>query len=157
MSDGRITFDLLNMLGLEEKNGKVYDADLNTYLIFNGGFLVLGPTTILHKRDIKFDPIRNMKLTEYLLNVLFQKESNDNSLYVYSFGLNDHINPVTLLKTFQCVVVTNKGEFGSDMFYNCNLAYIQCMYKITGTPAPPDIHSYDYSEKELYERIKNKK
>lgn len=157
MSDGRITFDLLNMLGLEEKNGKVYDADLNTYLIFNGGFLVLGPTTILHKRDIKFDPIRNMKLTEYLLNVLFQKESNDNGLYVYSFGLNDHINPVTLLKTFQCVVVTNKGEFGSDMFYNCNLAYIQCMYKITGTPAPPDIHSYDYSEKELYERIKNKK
>lgn len=156
MGNEHITFDLLNMLGLEENNGKVYDTDLNTYLIFNGGFLILGPTAILHKRDTKFDPIRNVKLTEYLLNILFQKESSDNGLYVYSFGLNDNINPVNMLKTFQCVVVTNKGEFSSDLFYNCNLAYIHCMYEITGTPAL-DLHFYDYSEKELYERIKNKK
>lgn len=156
MDETNIVFDLLNMLGLEENNGKVYDADLGTYLIFNGGFLILGKTAILHKRDVKFDPLHNVKLTEYLMNILFQKEFNDNGLYVYSFGLNDNVNPVTLLKTFQCIVVTDRGEFGSDLFYNCNLAYIQCMYKITGRPYQ-DLHFYDYSEKELYERIKNKK
>lgn len=156
MDENRIIFDLLNMLGLEEKDGKVFDTDTMTFLIFNGGFLTVGPTTILHRRDVRFDPIHNMKLTEYLMNVLFTKEAQENGLYVYSFGLNDHVNPVTLLKTFQCVVITNNGEVKSDIYYNCNLAYIDCMYRITGTPNY-DMHMADYKESELYERLKNKK
>ena len=156
MDENRIIFDLLNMLGLEEKDGKVLDTDTRSFLVFNGGFLTVGPTAILHRRDNRFDPIHNIKLTEYLMNVLFAKEAQENDLYVYSFGLNDNINPVTLLKTFQCVVVTNNGEIMSDLYYNSNLAYIHCMYKITETPIY-DIHTVDYKESELIERMKNKK
>lgn len=154
--DNQVIYDLLNMLGLEERDGKVFDTDTGSFLIFNGGFLILNQTTIIHRRDTKFDPIHNLKLTEYLLNVLFKKEAQDNGLYVYSFGLNDNINPVTLLKTFQCVVTTNQSEIRSDLFYNCNLAYIHCMYRITGFPMNT-LHMYDYKESEMLERIQKKK
>lgn len=156
MMDNRIIYDLLTMLGLEEREGKIYDSDLESFLIFNGGFLILNETSIIHRRDIKFDPVHNVKLTEYLLNVFFKKEEQDNGLYIYSFGLTDYINPVTLLKTFQGVVTSNQSEIRSDFFYNCNLAYIHCMYLISGFPSE-DIHMYDYTEKDMYERMQKKK
>lgn len=90
------------------------------------------------------------------MNVLFAKEAKENGTYVYSFGLNDSTNPVTLLKTFQCIIITDKGEYKSDLYYNCNLAYIHCIYLLTETFFP-DIHCLDYKESDLYERMKNKK
>lgn len=155
MDNDRIIFDIMNMLGLEERQGRVYDQDTDSFLIYNGGFLTVGPTITLHKKDTRFDPIHNVKLTEYLMNVLFSKETRDNGMYVYSFGLSDYTNPVTLLKTFVCNITTNNGTIMSESYYNCNLAYIDCMYQISNT-FKTDLHYADYTEKELFERMNKK-
>lgn len=151
-----LILNLFSILGLEPKDGKVYDTDRNAFLIFHGGNLIISNTIIKHKRDVEFDPLSNTKLAEYLLTVLFAKEGQDNGLFVLTYGLEDIILPYDKIKVFRCSVSTNNGNLLSDRYYNPSLAYIDIMYMLTGMPKP-NLHMWDYTKQHVLERMAKKK
>lgn len=142
---------VFNILGLELRNNKVFDVDNNSFLLYKGGFLIYGPTAIIHKKDTVLDILHNYKLTEYLLQVLLAKELKENSLYVQSYGLEVTAAP---LKQYYLCAVTNKGNFESAKYFNSNLAIIEFMYYIAGLDAYSLRSEYDYTMEEAIERLK---
>lgn len=152
MNIDNLYFDVFNILGLELRDNKIFDTDRNSFLLYKSGFLIYGPTNIIHKKDTVFDIIHNYKLTEYLLQVLLSKEYEENGLYVQSYGLE---STQTLPKIYTMYAVTNKGTFESSKYYNSNLAIIDFMYFIAGLDSSL-IHEYDYTKEESLDRINNK-
>ena len=75
--------EVLNIIGLSVDRGKIFDIDKGQYLLFNGKFIYVEDSSLLiHKNDIKFNIINNVKLANYLLTVLIQKEAEENGIYV---------------------------------------------------------------------------
>lgn len=151
--------NLLNVLGLQIKDNKIYDQDSFTYLVYNEGYLY--PINIIgminHKKDTEFDPISNAKLAKYLFNMLLTKESEDNDLYVNSFG---SAPSQSTPPKYRLEVSTNNGHFASGYYYLESLQYIEMMFQITGSPIPVSIAQFDkapLTSEELEELKKNKK
>lgn len=146
--------NLANVLGLQiMPDGKVYDADTFTYLVYNGGYLycsLYNRAVIHHKKDTEFDPIRNAKLVKYLFNMLLNKEAEDNSLYVNSYGSSPQLqtNPTK----YRLEVSTSNGHFESGYYFLESLQYIEMMFIITGTPIPINIHDLDLTKEQIFEK-----
>ena len=145
-------FDVFNILGLELRDNKVFDIDKNSFLLYKGGFLIYGPTAIIHKRDTIFDCLHNYKLTEYLLQVLLSKEQEENGFYVQSYGIE---STTSLPKIYTMYAITSKGAYESLHYYNSNLAIIDFMYSIVGLNTQ-SLHEYDYTKEEAIDRINNR-
>ena len=144
MTDKEILLNnLLNVLGLQIKDNKIYDQDNFTFLVYNGGYLYPANTIgmINHKKDIEFDPIANAKLAKYLFNMLLTKETEDNDLYVNSFGSAPSVTAVP--PKYRLEVSTKGGHFNSEYYYMESLQYIEMMFQITGSPIPVSIAQFD--------------
>lgn len=143
--------DLLNILGLQTKDNRIYDTDTFTFLVYNGGFLYIPSSAgaIQHKKDTEFNPVKNIKLSKYLFNMLLTKESEDNSLYVNSFGSAPQSS--NMPTKYRLEVSTNNGHFQSDYYFLESLQYIQMMFMITGTPLPLDLKQFDFTREQILE------
>lgn len=150
-----IITDLLNILGLQPKDNKIYDTDAFTFLVYNGGYLYIPNSAgaIQHKKDTEFNPIANVKLAKYLFNMLLTKEAEDNSLYVNSFGSAPQSSSAMPVK-YRLEVSTNNGHFQSDYYFLESLQYIQVMFMITGTPVPVDLKQFDMTKDQILEKSK---
>lgn len=133
---------LLNILGLQIKDNKIYDQDSFTFLVYNGGYLYpYGASGLIqHKKDIEFNPLDNVKLSKYLFNVLLTKESEDNDLYVNTYGSSS--NGATPPK-YRLELSTSGGHFYSSYYYKESLQYVEMMFQITGSPIPVNISIFD--------------
>lgn len=149
--------EILNILGLEVRNGRIFDLDKGQYLIFNGNYIYTDNSVIIHRRDIKLNLLTNNKLVEYFLNVLFQKEAEENGFYVQMMSLVDHPNnnPPYLKRAIN--IITTMGTYQSDYFFNCCLSYIHMMYLVSGTPLTFDLHQYDLTREQVFELYGDKK
>lgn len=154
--------DLLNILGLYIKeDGRIYDEDTMSCLIYNGGYLYLNKSnsysTLMHKNDCIFNPISNNKLAKYLFTILLKKESDDNGLYVRSMSSSPHPDKDALeYAPYRIDLYTNKGDFCSEYFYMESLQYINLMYIITGTPLLYNLKKFDLTKDEIKD-LRNKK
>ena len=60
--------EVLNIIGLSVDRGKIFDIDKGQYLLFNGKFIYVEDSSLLiHKNDIKFNIINNVKLYIFLI------------------------------------------------------------------------------------------
>lgn len=144
MTDMEILINsLLNVLGLQIKDNKIYDQDSFTFLVYNGGYLSPIDTSAIihHKKDNIFNPVENAKLAKYLFNVLLKKESEDNDLYINSYGSSPQSN--TLPTKFRLEVSASSGHFTSDYYYMEALQYIEMIFQLTGSPIPVSIKQFD--------------
>lgn len=153
MTEEQLYYEILNMLGLEIIQGRIYDSDAGSFLIYNGGFLYTNDSVIIHKKDTIFNPLYNNKLAEYLLNVLFEKEKQDNGLYVKLFGSNE--GQRCGLRTISLSIITNKMNITTGYFYNYCLACIHAMY-ILADMFVPNLSAFDYTPEMLTTTKKGK-
>lgn len=156
--------EIVNMLGLEIlTDGKIYDVDKFTHLIYNGGGLYTNISgthisPLVHRRDSLFDPINDGRLSKYLLQVLLSKEQEDNDLYVITQCSNTiPVANIPKIYKFRGELTTNNGDFKSDYYYRDSLQYIDLMYKLTGTPMTVNLHSVDYTEEQMEEIVRKRK
>lgn len=157
--------EIINMLGLEIlTDGKIYDIDKFSHLIYNGGGLYTNISgthisPLVHRRDSLFDPVNDGKLSRYLLQVLLSKEQEDNDLYVITqcSSMQPIFNNPSKIYKVRGELTTNNGKFVSDYYYRDSLQYIDLMYKLTGTPMTVNLHTIDYTEEQMEEIIKRRK
>lgn len=141
--------EVLNILGLqvEPTTGRIFDSDKMVFLTFNNNYIYTDTSLIIHKRDIKFDMFGNMKLAEYLFNVLLKKESEENGLYVQMVSFLEDTSSDYIKRALY--VRSSAGEFQSKYYYNICLAYINLVYLISGTPMSFELKSFDYTLPQL--------
>ena len=148
--------DILNILGLSDLNGRVFDTDTGSYLIFNGAYIVTQNAMIRHKQDTLFDIFTNIKLDEYLLNVLLKKEEIENGLYVKMITTDEVMNYSLSFLQRGIVVHSSVGEFRSGIYFNYCLACIEMMFLLSGTPLSYDLHSIDFTKEYIKATYNNK-
>ena len=166
MTIAELEREVLNILGLCIQNGKIFDIDKGQYLLFNGKFIYMQDSTILiHKNDIKFNIINNVKLANYLLNVLIQKESEENGTYVKTISIGEAGNPllgfvkrnIIVQLQFQCNDGIVTETLVGDYYFNLCISYISMIYKLSGTPLSFNLSDFDYTEQELIDMQSKRK
>lgn len=145
--------DVLNVLGLTILNGKVYDTDKCQYLIFNGSYIIVPQSLIHHRKDVMLDILVNNKLVEYLMNVMIQKETEDNGLYMQVLSTEELPNPRVAFNKRRLIAKTNKGEFATAYYYNYCLCCIDLIFKIAQYPAI-NLHTFDYTDEYIEDKVK---
>lgn len=146
--------ELLNIIGLGVKQGKLFDTDNSKYLTLSGKFIFIRELTpIIHKGDIEFDPLHNKKIAEYLLNVLICKEKEDNGLYIRMMYVNESFDPKNphLITKKSLVIKTDTETIETHKYYNYCLACIEMIYLISGTPLMLDINAIDFTKEQVEE------
>lgn len=152
--------DILNMVGLDIKQGKIYDIDKMAYLIYNDGFLFIDDQSqLIHRKDNIFDPIGNVKLIKYIFEVFLNKEREDNGVYVLTLASAPYPDRVPNKPTkYRLETVTTRGaEYFSDYYFLESLQYIQSIYVMSGAPIPIDLHLLDYTRDQMEEMYNSKR
>lgn len=146
-----VYIEMLNMLGLTIRNGKVYDNDNMSFLLYKGNYICTRDCPVIHRKDTILD-ISNIKLMEYLANVLFTKEANENGLFVSIMATTE--SKPTLEHPYikrGVELKTNQGDFVTDQYYNYSLAIINLFYLVSGMPLAYNLHQFDYTEAQMKE------
>lgn len=145
--------DILNVIGLSIENGRLYDTDKCQYLIFNGNYIIVQDSIIHHRRDVVLDILTNNKLTEYLMNVMIQKETEDNGLYLQVLSTDEEQYPkIPPFSKRRLVAKTNKGEYYTEYYYNYCLCCIDLIFNIAQFPVI-NLHTFDYSDEYIKEKV----
>lgn len=154
-----IDFEILNILGLsvDSSTGRIFDVDKGVFLIFNNNYVYTEDSLIIHKGDVAFDIMGNPKLAEYLMNVLLQKESEENGLYAQMILLLEDFNstPPYTKRALDLKTGTNIN-IQTQYYYNTCLAYIEMIYLISGIPISIDLHTFDYTIQQLEKMYKGR-
>lgn len=157
--------EVLNIIGLSVDRGKIFDIDKGQYLLFNGKFIYVEDSSLLiHKNDIKFNIINNVKLANYLLTVLIQKEAEENGIYVKLISTGEVPSSIPSLPFCNKHNISIQLQFYnsdlnrqisetlfSDYYYNLCLAYIQMIYQISCTPLSVKLSDFDYTDDDIIE------
>ena len=152
MTEQELNYELLLLLGCGIENGKIYDYDTQQYLIYNGNYITTPDTLIVHKRDVRFDPLRNSKLAEYLVNVMINKEAQENGLYVTVMSTvdNPESNPPCIGRAI--TLTTNHGTIVTGYYYNYCIACIELIHRLAQVPTDFSfLRSFDYTKSQLLE------
>ena len=118
MTEQELNNEILLLLGCGVENGRLFDYDTKQYLIFNGNYITTPDSVIVHKRDVRFEPLRNSKLAEYLLNVMLNKEAVENGLYVTVMSVVDNPESISPCIGKGLSLSTNMGIINTSYYYN---------------------------------------
>ena len=152
MTEQELSYELLLLLGCGIENGKIFDYDTNQYLIYNGNYITTPDSLIVHKRDVRFEPLRNNKLAEYLVNVMINKEANENGLYATVMSTIDNPESIPPCIGRGLTLVTNHGTFTTGYYYNFCIACIDLIYQLAQVPTNISyLRSFDYTKDQLLE------
>lgn len=158
MTEQELNREILLLLGCGIENGKIFDYDAKQYLIYNGNYITTPESPIVHKKDVRFEPLRNSKLAEYLVNVMIAKESRENNLYVTVKSTVDNPESVSPCIGKGIVLVTNKGTFNTAYYYNYCLACIDLIHQIAQVPSIYGyLRCFDYTKDQLLLSYNNSK
>lgn len=152
MTEQELYTEILMLLGCGIQSGRVFDFDTRQYLIYNGNYITTPESLIIHKRDVQFDPLKNSKLCEYLVNVVIQKESKENGLYVQAMHTIENPESIPPCIGRGILLVTNNGTITTEYYYNYCLACIDLIHRICQVPTPAGyLRSFDYTKSQLLE------
>lgn len=160
MNETDLNTNILMLLGCGVENGRLFDYDTGQYLIFNGNYITTPESVIVHKRDVRFDPLRNSKLCEYLVNVMIAKETNENGLYVTVMSTEDNPNSIPPCIGKKIILVTNRGNYVTEYYYNYCLACIDLIHLLAQVPVQKGyLRNFDYTKDQLIKmyELKNKR
>ena len=96
---------------------------------FNDRVLKFNPNgfTLVHKGEIKFDPLNNFKQAQTLFSIFLQFQEQDEGLYTQMFY--DEKNTEDKTRIF---MRTNLGNFVSQYYYNISLGYLELILVMSG-------------------------
>ena len=157
MTEQELNREILLLLGCGIEYGRVYDYDMKQYLIYNGNYITTPESLIVHKRDVRFEPLRNSKLCEYLINVMINKETTENGLYVTVMSVTENPESVAPCIGRGIMLVTNHGTFNTEYYYNYCLACIDIIHKIAQVPTTVGyLRGFDYTKDQLLAMYESK-
>lgn len=157
--------ELLNILGLCIDKGRIFDIDTGQYLLLDGKLIYDQDSALLiHKNDIRFNPLGNTQLTSYLLNVALQKDAQENGTYAKVISINEFPNrnpahgfakrSVSLQLEFHTNMKPYNQMMHTGYYYNLCLAYIEMIYKVSCVPLSFNLYEMDYTEENMIEQAK---
>lgn len=156
LTNGKILFDdiyemyyhLFSEIGLAINSDQyLYDQDSMTLLRYKDNFIkaTVQPIEIYSgKNDIVFDPVRNYNLMVNLFGYFISKESNSIEGDKIRF-ISQYIDDNQTKDKQRLVVKTANGDFASQFYYNIYLAYIECIFLLSGN-FTPDLGNFDFVE-----------
>lgn len=157
MTESELNMSILMLLGCGIENGRLFDYDTMQYLIYNGSYITTPESIIVHKRDVRFEPLRNSKLCEYLVNVMISKETSENGLYVTVMSTLDNPNSTPPCIGKKIMLVTNHGNFDTEYYYNYCLACIDLIHRLAQVPTPKGyLRRFDYTKEQLLKMYDSK-
>ena len=141
--------DLLNINHLYNIILTCVDMKINNMIIksqtthgeisFNDKILKYNPNgfTLVHKGEIKFDPLNNFKQAQQLFSIFLQFQEEDEELYTQIFY--DEKNSEDKTRIF---IRTNIGNFASKYYYNISLGYLELILVLSGIMID-DLYKFD--------------
>ena len=83
--------------------------------------------TLVHKGEVRFDPLDNFKQAQQLFSIFLQFQEEDEGLYTQMFYDEKNLEGKTRI-----FVRTNLGNFISQYYYNISLGYIELILAMSG-------------------------
>lgn len=147
---------LLTCVDMKVNNITVVSQTTRGEISFNDRILKYNPNgfTLVHKGEIKFDPLNNFKQSQILFSVFLQLQEEDGELYTKM--IYDERNPEE--KT-RIVVKTDTNIITSNYYYNISLGYIELILTLSGImvenlfeldSAPPDVEEKKIRRQPLF-------
>ena len=86
--------------------------------------------TLVHKGEVKFDPLMNFKQAQQLFSIFLQLQEEDEDLYTQIFYDEKNLEDKTRI-----YMKTNIGDFASQYYYNISLGYLELILLLSGITA----------------------
>ena len=120
---------ILNCVDMRIDNITVVSQTTRGDVSFNDKVLKYNPNgwTLIHRGEIKFDPLNNFKQAQQLFSIFLQIQEHEEGFYTQMFY--DEKN--TLGQT-RIVIRTGREVYTSQFYYNISLGYIELMMSISG-------------------------
>lgn len=122
---------ILNCVDMKINNITVVSQTTRGEVSFNDRVLKYNPNgwTLVHKGEIKFDPLNNFKQAQQLFSIFLQIQEHEEGFYTQMFYDEKNYEDKTRI-----VVRTgyDNGIYASQYYYNISLGYIELMLAISG-------------------------
>lgn len=147
---------LLTCVDMKINNITVVSQTTKGEIAFNERILKYNPNgfTLVHKGEIKFDPLNNFKQAQILFSVFLQMQEEEEGLYTQMLYDEKNFEDKTRI-----VVRTNQNNFISKFYYNISLGYIELILALSGImvenllefdSAPPDVEEKKTRRRPLF-------
>lgn len=132
---------ILNCVDMKINNITVVSQTTRGEISFNDRILKFNPNgwTLVHKGEIKFDPLNNFKQAQQLFSIFLQLQEHEEGLYTQMFYDEKNVEEKTRI-----VVRTDIGVYASQFYYNISLGYIELMMTISGIVID-NLNEFDFS------------
>lgn len=120
---------VLTCVDMKINNITVVSQTTKGDISFNDRVLKYNPNgfTLVHKGEVKFDPLNNFKQAQQLMSIFLQMQEQEEGLYTQMFY--DEKNSEDKTRIF---MRTNLGNFASQYYYNISLGYIELIFALSG-------------------------
>ena len=124
---------VLACVDMKINNITIYSQTTRGEISFNDRILKYNPNgfTLVHKGEVKFDPLINFKQAQQLFSIFLQLQEEDEGLYTQMFY--DEKDPSG--EKTRIMVRTNLGNFASQYYYNISLGYLELIFVLSGINA----------------------
>lgn len=142
-------YDLFTEIGLGiNGDSYLYDQDSGVPILFKEKYIkasVNGSPIYAGRNDIVFDPANNYGLISHLFGYFLDKAQNSEDGDTLGGYIAHYIDDDPTKEKQRVVVKTlSRGEIGSMFYYNIYLAYIDCIFRISGYNV--DLSNFDIKE-----------
>ena len=130
---------LLTCVDMKISNITVVSQTTTGEIMFNDKTLKYNPNgaTLVHKGEVKFDPINNFKQAQQLFSIFLQFQEQDEGLYTQIFYDEKDANDRTRI-----FMRTNIGNYASKYYYNMSLGYLELILVMSGIMID-DLYDFD--------------
>lgn len=120
---------ILNCVDMKINNITVSSQTTGGEIYFNDRMLKYNPNgwTLVHKGEIKFDPINNFKQAQQLFSIFLQIQEHEEGLYTQMFYDEKNVEDKVRI-----VIRTGDGNYASKYYYNISLGYLELILLISG-------------------------
>lgn len=123
---------VLQCVDMKINNITIFSQSSKGEVSFNDRVLKYNPNgfTLVHKGEVKFDPLMNFKQAQQLMSILLKLQEEDEGLYTQMFyDEKDSSGEKTRI-----VIRTNMGVYTSQYYYNISLGYLELIFVLSGIP-----------------------
>lgn len=120
---------ILACVDMKISNMVVISTDTKGEISLNDKVLKYNPNgfTLVHRGEIKFDPLNNFKQAQHLFSIFLQFQEQEDEFYTQMFY--DEKNAEDKTRIF---IRTSIGNFASQYYYNISLGYIELILAMSG-------------------------
>lgn len=124
---------ILMCVDMKINNITVVSQSTQGEISFNERTLKYNPNgfTLVHKGEVKFDPLMNFKQAQTLFSIFLQFQEEDEGLYTQMFYDEKNMEDKTRI-VVRAEVNGQSTMFASQFYYNISLGYIELILAISG-------------------------